>query len=291
MSHYGCDRTLGTLNLMRETKLGNASMNALSIALQSASILLREGLEALLVIAALAAFLNRAGVPEKVRSLYIGAGVAIIASIGAAVVFEMFFEGNHNDYVESAVLTVAAILMLYMSGWMYLRQDPRTWLKELRGHAERALNSGAVISLGAIAFLAVFREGGETVLFLHALAASSGGWGIGVMSGLLGAALGLVVIYYAMQRLSAMLPLRPVFLVTSAFLFIMGVRFAGAALQEMQERTVISYTPATLPDWLVSLGFNPSWEAIAAQFLIAAIAVGSIFVIQLRKLSSAVATK
>jgi high-affinity iron transporter len=266
-------------------------MNALSIALQSGSVLLREGLEALLVIAALAAFLNRAGVPEKVRSLYVGAGVAIVASIGAAVVFEMFFEGNHNDYMESAVLAVAAILMLYMSGWMYLRQDPRTWLKELRGHAERALNSGAAISLGAIAFLAVFREGGETVLFLHALAASSGGWGMGVIGGLLGAALGLLIIYYAMQRLAVMLPLRPVFLVTSAFLFIMGVRFVGAALQELQEGAVVSYTPATLPDWLVSLGVNPSWEAIAAQLMIAAIAVGSTFAIQLHKPSSAVAAE
>ncbi len=266
-------------------------MQVLSIALQSGSILLREGLEALLVIAALAAFLNRAGVPERVRSLYVGAGVAIIASIGAAVVFEMFFEGNHNDYMEAVVLVIAAILMLYMSGWMYLRQDPRTWLQELRGHAEHALNSGAVISLGAIAFLAVFREGGETVLFLHALAASSGGWGTGVIGGLLGAALGLLIVYYAMQRLAVMLPLRPVFLVTSAFLFIMGVRFAGAALQELQERTIVSYTPATLPDWLVSLGFNPSWEAIAVQLVIAAIAVGSIFAIQLRRPSSTVAAE
>jgi high-affinity iron transporter len=94
-----------------------------------------------------------------------------------------------------------------------------------------------------------------------------------------------------MQRLAMMLPLRPVFLVTSAFLFIMGLRFVGAALQELQERTVVSYTPATLPDWLVSLGFNPSWEAIGAQFAIAAIAVASTFAIQTRKPSSPVAAE
>jgi high-affinity iron transporter len=69
-------------------------MNALSVALQPGSILLREGLEALLVIAALAAFLNRAGTPGKIRTLCIGGGVAIVASIGAAVVFEKFFEGQ-----------------------------------------------------------------------------------------------------------------------------------------------------------------------------------------------------
>src|ERR1700693_3476321 len=85
-------------------------MNALSEALPSGSILLREGLEALLVIAALAAFLTRAGVPEKVRSLYVGAGLAILASLGAAVVFELYFDGGHNDFIEAGVMVVAAVL-------------------------------------------------------------------------------------------------------------------------------------------------------------------------------------
>ncbi len=258
-------------------------MNELSVALQSGLILLREGLEALLVIAALAAFLKRAGVPEKVKPLYLGAGVAILASIGAAVIFELFFEGNHNDYVEAGVLMIAAGLMLYMSGWMYLRQDPKAWMSELRSHAERALDSGATVSLAAIAFLAVFREGGETVLFLHALATSAGGWGVGLIAGLVGAALCLAGIYYAMQKLALMLPLRPVFLVTSAFLFIMGLRFVGAALQELQERTVVSFTPAAVPGWLEALGVNPSWEAIGAQLVIAALAVASTAALRLRR--------
>jgi high-affinity iron transporter len=231
---------------------------------------------------------------QKVRSLYVGAGVAIIASIGSVIVFEVSFEGNHNDYVEAAVLAVATILMLYMNGWTYLREDPRTRPKELRGHAERARDSGSAISFGsfgAIAFLAVFTESGETVLFLHGLAASGGGWGMGVFGGLFAAALGLLIIYYTMQRLAVMLPLHPVFLVTSAFLFIVGVRFFGAALLDLQERTVVSYTPTKLSSWLVSLGLNPSREAIAAQSVIAVTAVGSVFAIQLRGPPFAVAAE
>jgi high-affinity iron transporter len=258
-------------------------MNALSEALQSGSILLREGLEALLVIAALAAFLTRAGVPEKVRSLYLGAGLAILASFGAAVVFEFFFEGEHNDFIESGVMAVAAVLMLYMSGWMYLKQDPKAWMAELRRSAERALDSGTVISLGLIAFLAVFREGGETVLFLHALAKSSGGWTFGLITGLVVAAVCLVAIFYAMQRLALMLPLRPVFLVTSAFLFIMGLRFVGGAIQELQEQTVVPYTAAPVPHWLEQLGVNPTWEAIGTQLVLAAIAVASTLVLRMRR--------
>jgi high-affinity iron transporter len=258
-------------------------MSALSEALQSGSILLREGLEALLVIAALAAFLTRAGVPEKVRSLYIGAGLAILASLGAAVVFEVFFGGEHNDFMEAGVMVVAAVLMLYMSGWMYLKQDPKAWMSELRRSAERALDSGTTISLGAIAFLAVFREGGETVLFLHALAKSGGGWSFGLIAGLVVAAVCLAAIFYAMQKLALMLPLRPVFLVTSAFLFLMGLRFVGGALQELQEQTVVPYTAAPIPHWLEQFGVNPTWEALGAQLVIVAIAVAGMLALRLRR--------
>ncbi len=258
-------------------------MNALSEALQSGSILLREGLEALLVIAALAGFLTRAGVPEKVRALYAGAGLAILASFGAAVVFELFFDGEHNDFVEAGVMVIAAVLMLYMSGWMYLKQDPKAWLGDLRRSTERAVDSGATVSLALIAFLAVFREGGETILFLHALAKTSGGWTFGLIAGLVVAAVCLVAIFYAIEKLALMLPLRPVFLVTSAFLFLMGLRFVGGAIQELQEQTVVSYTAAPIPHWLEQLGVNPTWEAIGAQLLIAAIAVASTLAVRLRQ--------
>jgi high-affinity iron transporter len=258
-------------------------MNELSQALQSGTILLREGLEALLVIAALAAFLARAGVPERVKSLYLGAGLAIIASLGAAVMFELFFGGEHNDFVEAGVMLVAAVLMLYMSGWLYLKQDPKAWMGDLRRSAEKALDSGATLSLGAIAFLAVFREGGETVLFLHALAKAGGGWSFGLVAGLVIAALLLVAIFYAMQKLALMLPLRPVFLVTSAFLFIMGLRFVGGAIQELQEQTVVPYTAAPVPHWLEQLGVNPTWEAIGTQLVLAAIAVASTLVLRMRR--------
>jgi high-affinity iron transporter len=258
-------------------------MNALSEALQSGTILLREGLEALLVIAALAAFLKRAGFPEKVRSLYAGAGLAILASFGAAVVFELFFEGEHNDFIEAGVMVVAAVLMLYMSGWLYLKQDPKAWMSDLKRSAQRALDSGTTISLAAIAFLAVFREGGETILFLHALAQTSGGWTFGLIAGLVVAAALLVAIFYAIEKLAVLLPLRPVFLVTSAFLFLMGLRFIGGAIQELQEQTVVSYTAAPVPHWLEQLGVNPTWEAIGTQLVIAVIAVASTLALKMRR--------
>lgn len=129
-------------------------------------------------------------------------------------------------------------------------------------------------ALAGIAFLAVFREGGETVLFLHALARSSGGWNSGLGAGLLAATVCLFMLYILMQWLAFRLPLRPVFLLTSAFLFVMGLRFIGGAVQELQEQTILPYDAVAVPDWLVALGVNPTWQALGAQCVIAAVAAG-----------------
>ena len=248
-------------------------MDAFSIATQSGLILLREGLEAILIIAALAAFLSKMNAKSQVRMVYSGAIAAILASLLTAYIFVLYFDGMHNDKMEALVMVVAAGLMLYVSGWMFLRQDPKAFKEELHNSARRALLSGTALSLGGIAFLAVFREGAETILFLHALAQSTAGWGVALLLGLGLATLCLVVLFTSMQWLALRLPLRPMFVATSAFLFVMGLKFIGNAIQELQELAVVTYTDAPVPDFAVSLGLNPTWEALGAQVVIAIIAV------------------
>lgn len=98
----------------------------MKLALEAGLILLREGLEALLIVTALAAAMRRAGAHERLRPLYIGAILAVIASLIAAWIFQIYFDGTHDDRIEAVVLFVAAALMLYMSGWLFLRQDPKS---------------------------------------------------------------------------------------------------------------------------------------------------------------------
>ena len=258
-------------------------MNAWSAALQSGSILLREGLEAMLIIAALAAIVRRTGATRQLNELYAGALLAALASLAAAVVLEVYLNGTHDDRLEAAVMIVASMLMLYMSGWLFVRQEPRAWQAEVRHSAERALSSGTAASLALIAFLAVFREGAETVLFLHALARTAGGWSADLVEGLVAAAVCLVGIYVAMQRLARRLPLRPLFLVTSAFLFIMGLRLIGGAVQELQEQLYIPYDVIALPEWLIWLGINPTWQAIEAQLVVAGAALLSTALLHARR--------
>src|SRR5262245_40481977 len=95
--------------------------------IDAAVILLREGLEALLVVAALAAYLTKAGAQDRLVALYSGAGAAIVASLAAAWAFATFNNGQHNDIMEAVVILAAAALMLYVSGWLLIRQDPRAW--------------------------------------------------------------------------------------------------------------------------------------------------------------------
>ncbi len=258
-------------------------MNDFGLALQSGAILLREGLEAILIVTALAAALRRGGSFLALNALYIGSFLAVLASIFTAFIFEIYFDGAHNDFLEADVMIVASALMIYMSGWLFLRQDPRAWKKDIDQAAKKALDSGTQWSLGVIAFLAVFREGAETVLFLQALANSHGGWNPSLIAGLLAAFAALGAIYWAMQLLALRIPLRPLFMVTSAFLFVMGLRFIGGAIQELQEQTLVPVDVANAPDWMISLGLNPSWEAIGTQLMIAMIALVGIAVAGRRK--------
>ena len=244
---------------------------------ESATILLREGLEALLVLAALAAYLTKVGAHNKLSALYAGAGGAVLASIAAAWVLERFYGGVHNDRMEGTVILLSAGLMFYVSGWLFLKQDPRAWQAYLKSHTDRVVEGGTLYAVATLAFLAVFREGAETVLLLHA-PAKTAGWGAGMIGGIVAASLILagcfVVINYCATR---WLPLRAVFLISSGFLFLMGVKFIGAGLQEFQEQAVVPMHVASISDTLLWLGLNPSWEAVGLQLAVLALAGAGIW--------------
>lgn len=245
----------------------------LSAFMQAAAILLREGLEALLVIAALAAYLQKAGAGDKLVSLYAGAGGAVVASVIAAWLFEVFNNGVHNDLMEAGTILLAAALMLYVSGWLMLRQDPRAWQGFLKNKVDEALAKQTGLAVGILAFLAVFREGAETVLFVHALATTTDGWTVGLIGGLIAAAAGLVVLFFVINIVARRLPLRPLFIITSGFLFLMAIKFIGEAIQEFQEQQIVPYNEFSGGAWLSAIGLNPTLEAIAVQLVVIVLAV------------------
>jgi high-affinity iron transporter len=247
---------------------------------QAAVILLREGLEAMLVIAALAAYLRKVGGGHRITALYGGALAAIAASIVAAWAFAVLNSGQHSDILEGFVILAAAALMLYVSGWLMVKQDPRGWQDYLASKADGALAQDTAWAVSALAFFAVFREGAETVLFINALAVTEGGWSAGLFCGLAAATVGLAVLFYFINMIAQKIPLRPLFIITSAFLFAMGIKFIGEAIQEFQEQNIVSFTEVKSFAWVQLLGLNPTLEALSAQLLVILAALATFSVVQ-----------
>ncbi|CAN7560913.1 FTR1 family protein [Bradyrhizobium sp. LjRoot220] len=248
--------------------------------IQAAIILLREGLEAILVIAALAGYLRKVGSAHRVGALYGGALVAVGASFIAAWAFAVFNSGDHSDVLEGVIILLAAALMLYVSGWLMVKQDPRGWQDYLAHKADSALAQDTVWAVGALAFLAVFREGAETVLFINALASTEGGWSAGLFGGLAVATVGLAVLFYFINLVAQKIPLRPLFVITSAFLFVMAIKFIGEAVQEFQEQAIITVTEVKGSAFLTAIGLNPSMEALSIQLLVILFALATYSVFQ-----------
>src|SRR4029079_2097598 len=248
--------------------------------IQAAVILLREGLEAMLVIAALAGYLTKSGAAHRLQALYGGALAAVGASIIAAWLFAVLNSGEHSDILEGIIILVAAALMLYVSGWLMVKQDPRGWQDYLAHKADSALSQDTVWAVGALAFLAVFREGAETVLFINALATTEGGWSAGLFRGLGAATLGLAVLFFFINLIAQKIPLRPLFIITSAFLFAMAIKFIGEAVQEFQEQSIISVTEVKGSAFLSAMGLNPSMEALSIQGLVILFALATYSVVQ-----------
>jgi high-affinity iron transporter len=182
--------------------------------------------------------------------------------------------------MEGIIILFAAGLMLYVSGWLMVKQDPRGWQDYLAHKADNALAQDTVWAVAALAFLAVFREGAETVLFINALADTAGGWSAGLFAGLGAATLGLAVLFYFINMIAQRIPLRPLFILTSAFLFAMAIKFIGEAVQEFQEQSVLPFTELKGLAWLGDIGLNPTVEALSAQLLVIVFALATYSVVQ-----------
>ncbi len=240
-------------------------------------ILLREGIEALLVIAALLAFLGRSGHGDKKRFIWLGVGAGVGASLVLALVihllFKAAFSGTDRELVEGVVGLVAAGLLFWVSWWLHRASNLSRWNNYIAERTNAALAAGSVVTLGALAFLAVLREGAETALFYLGMAPS-----ITTRDLLLGiglASVALAVVGTLIIRAGARLPLRPFFTVLGLLLLAMGVKFIGAGVHALQ---IAQYVHASVIGGLPTielLGFFPTWETIAAQ-AVALLLVGAL---------------
>ena len=249
-----------------------------SVFAQSFIILVREGLEAILVIGALMAFLVKSGNSHRRRDLHLGVGAAVVMSLITAAALETVFvlSPSHQEGLEGGVMLIATATLFYVSYWLLSKLEVSAWNRFVRGKMEAALTRGSALALASVAFLAVYREGFETVLFFQALAAS-GGSGVGVWAPL-GAGIGaggavLAVLYVAINRFGVRLPLKPLFGVTGTLLYYMAFVFAGKGIAELQEAGALSLTPVAWAPRVPVMGIYPTAESLVAQLVLVLLAL------------------
>ncbi len=255
----------------------------------AALILLREGLEAIVVLIALLAFLNKSGNSDKSYLLWIGAGLGILASISIAIVVQAFFSGlsaagTNREVLEGTTGLIASAMLFYVSYWLHSKSSVGAWQNYIKGQVTSALATNSVISLALLAFLAIFREGGETVLFYIGMApaiSKTDLWG-----GLVAGAGILAVIAVLMFRLGTRIPLKPFFLVTSLLIYYLGFKFVGNGIHALQVSGILPASPANfLPSW-EPLGLYPTWQTILPQAIILLVAVAIVLRDRTTRLSS-----
>src|SRR5207244_1590054 len=163
-------------DLERAERLVADRSSSASLFVQSFVLLLREGFEAILIVAALMTFLAKAGAMERRRHVAQGAWVAVAASVVTAAVVELLFQitPGQREALEGATMLVATAVLFYVSYWLLSKIEVAKWNAFVKGRMEEALSTGSSFALASVAFLAVYREGFETILFYQALLTSAG---------------------------------------------------------------------------------------------------------------------
>jgi high-affinity iron transporter len=262
------------IGLERAEVTARDSLSPENLALQSFIIILREGLEAILIVGALTTFLVKMGASHRRRDIHLGVGAALGASVATAVAIETVFHISpaRQEMLEGVTMVVAAIVLFYVSYWLLSKMEVVKWNHFVKSKVNDALTSGSSLALASAAFLAVYREGFETVLFYKALFLTGGDHsGMPITAGILAGAAVLVAVYVAISRFGVRLPLKPFFAVTSAFLYYMAFVFAGKGVAELQAGGLL---PTTVVSWvprLPALGIYPTLESSLAQAVLLAL--------------------
>lgn len=264
-----------------ERMIGDAVSGG-NLFLQSLMIMLREGIEAILIIGALLTFLDRIGASERRRDIHLGVGAAIALSLVTAVLLETVFlvSAAQQEVLEGFTMLVAVAVLFYVSYWLLSKMEVQKWTGFVRGQVQQAVTGGSALALASAAFLAVYREGFETVLFYKALFVSGGDNGLApVAFGMAAGGVLLAGVYVAIHRYGIRLPLKPFFAVTSGFLYYTAFVFAGKGIKELQAGGIVS--TSVLPGWPRApvFGIYPTIETMIAQGLLVVLAGVAVAVI------------
>jgi high-affinity iron transporter len=234
---------------------------------QSFSIIVREGFEAILIIAALIAFLIKSRNQARIKSIHIGVVVGILASFATAYIIHeiLHLSMASQEVLEGWIMLIAVAVLFSVSYWLVSKIDNKRWQEYINKQMRGALSKGNAFTLGTVAFISVYREGFETVLFYKALFLYADGTTQGIIPGFLAGCVVLAGVFYLINTLGMRIPLKWFFGFTSVLLYYMAFTFMGRGIHELQMGEQISMTAANFLPSLSWLGMYPTWETFIAQ--------------------------
>jgi high-affinity iron transporter len=238
--------------------------------LNSALIILREGLEAALILAAIMAMLRVMGAAHAVRYIHFGwilaLGAGVVTWLAAQTV--LTFSGQHRESMEGFISIFAAAALFYVGYWLHTRSEARRWQSFIQDRVQNVLSSKRILGLIGVSFFAVYREAFEVVLFYQALWLQNAEGHQAIIGGFLAGVVALLVATFAIFKLGVRIPLKYFFGITGTLLYIMAFIFAGTGINQLQAAGWVPATPLEFPPALPLLGIYPTLETLAVQALL-----------------------
>ncbi len=266
--------------------LGEGEKTQWSLLLYSLMIIVREGLEALLIVAAIVAYMVKNNHQDKLPLIRQSVVVALVCSVITAVIFQLLFtnSGASRELLEGVTMLIAVFMLFSMSYWLLSKVEARHWKAWLEGKLSHSLSRGSLIGLWMTSFLAVYREGAETVLFYYALVgdASNVSGHLAILAGFAIGCVLLLVAWLVMRYSVVKLPLKPFFMFTGSFMYLMAFVFAGKGVLELIEGKL--FQPTLLPGMpeIGWLGIYPYVETLLPQAALLVAALIALVVMQRR---------
>lgn len=248
---------------------------------------LREGLEAILIVAALIAYLVKTNNLKYVKGVYIGAILGIVASVILAIIFNMIAKqfgedssGASREIFEGCGMFLAVIVLFYVSNWMLSKSEVEVWNHYIQSKVESSITKGSAMALVFSSFLAVAREGAELIIFFQGMRDNISNNPSFMWGGLACAIVVLAIVYVLITKMSVKLPLKPFFTATSILMFVLCVSFIGKGVSELQEADLIG---RTIIPWMNGftieiLGIYDRVETLLPQVILMVITIVTVIV-------------
>jgi len=248
----------------------------------AALVLLREGLEALLIVATLLSFLKRVGHEAKQKWIWYGVlaglGSSAVLAVVINVVFSQLTAASSREYIEGITGIVAVLMMLTVGAWLHSKSNIRSWNQYIGKQMNKAITTGSLLSFALISFLSIFREGAETIIFYTGMAPYM--TLTQLVSGIGIAAVILVVVGFVMLRYSVKIPISPFLKVTTILIYAIAFKILGVSIHSLQVSQVIAtHTIHSFPfvEWA---GLYPTWETVLPQLGLLLIILATTMVIR-----------